>query len=335
MSRPVLTRRGAAVPFFDKALPELREYRPARDEQPDFDEFWARTLTEARQFPLDAQFLPYDAALRLVDVYDVRFSGWGGHRVAGWFVVPAGTTEPLPAVVTYIGYGGGRGLPHDWLAYPAAGLATFVMDTRGQGSAGSPGDTPDPAGGANAQTPGFMTRGVLDPDDYYYRRVFTDAVRAVETAAQHPLVDAERIVVAGSSQGGGITQAVAALYPGLAGAMLDVPFLTGYRRATALVDTNPYAEITKYLSIHRDHEEQVFRTLSYFDGMNFAARGTVPALYSVALMDMICPPSTVFGSFNHYAGPKEIRVWPYNKHEGGQTFQTRERLLWLRDLFKN
>ncbi|WP_166351431.1 acetylxylan esterase [Phytoactinopolyspora limicola] len=322
------------MPLFDKPLSELREYRPERVEPSDFDAFWTRTLAEAREFPLDAQFTPYDAALALVDVFDVRFAGWGGQPVAGWFIVPAGATEPLPTVVTYIGYGGGRGLPHDWLTLPAAGYASFVMDTRGQGSAGTPGDTPDPVGGANPQTPGFMTRGILDPDDYYYRRVYTDGVRAFEAAAQHPLVDAERIVVNGGSQGGGIAQAVAGLVPGLAGASIDVPFLTGFRRATEITSRGPYNELTTYLSIHRDHEEQVFHTLSYVDGTNFAVRGTAPALYSVAMMDAVTPPSTVFGSYNHYAGPKEIRVWPYNEHEGGQTFQIRERLHWLRGLFK-
>jgi cephalosporin-C deacetylase len=46
------------------------------------------------------------------------------------------------------------------------------------------------------------------------------------------------------------------------------------------------------------------------------------------------PPSTVFASYNHYAGPKEIRVWNFNKHEGGETFQVNEQLRWLRELFK-
>ena len=40
-----------------------------------------------------------------------------------------------------------------------------------------------------------MTRGMLNPETYYYRRVFTDAVRAVEAAQSHPAVDAERIAV--------------------------------------------------------------------------------------------------------------------------------------------
>ncbi|WP_374100720.1 acetylxylan esterase [Naasia sp. SYSU D00057] len=37
---------------------------------------------------------------------------------------------PLPAVVEFIGYTGGRGYPHERLAWPAAGFAHVVMDTR-------------------------------------------------------------------------------------------------------------------------------------------------------------------------------------------------------------
>ncbi|SCL35161.1 Acetyl xylan esterase (AXE1) [Micromonospora rhizosphaerae] len=76
----------------------------------------------------------------------------------------------------------------------------------------------------------------------------------------------------------------------------------------------------------------MFRTLAYFDGVNFAARATAPALYSVALMDDVCPPSAVFAAYNHYAGPKELQVWPYNRHGGGARFQPPIQLRWLRDL---
>jgi cephalosporin-C deacetylase len=105
-------------------------------------------------------------------------------------------------VVQFLGYHGGRGVPLDWLVFPAAGYAQLVMDTRGQGD----GATADPDPGANPQVPGFLTRGIADRDAYYYRRVFVDAVRAVDAARGHPLVDPDRVVVAGGSQGGGIAQ---------------------------------------------------------------------------------------------------------------------------------
>ena len=313
--------------MFDLPLDELRDYRPPLGEPADFDAFWQRTLTAARQHDLAAELVPYDALLPGVRVSDVRFSGYDGQRVAGWLVEPAGGDGPRPCVVQFIGYGGGRGRPHEWLLWPAAGYAVLVVDSRGQGD----GDTPDLPGMDTPQHTGLLTRGVLDPGQYYYRRLFTDAVRAVDLAAALPRVDPGRIVVAGASQGGGIAQAVAGLHRQVRAALIDVPFLTHFRRATEITDSQPYAELSVFCATNRDRIEQVFHTLGYFDGVHFAARATAPALYSAGLMDDVCPPSTVFAAYNHYAGPKRMQIWPYNRHEGGGTFQAPVQLPWLRD----
>ncbi len=196
--------------FFDLSFDELQRYLPPREEPPDFDAFWQATLEEARMHPLDVHFEPYDAGLATVETFDVTFRGYGGQPIKGWLLLPRHVSHPLPAVVEYIGYGGGRGFPTDWLLWSAAGYAHLVMDTRGQGSAWLKGDTPDPEPeGSNPHHPGFMTRGIVSPYTYYYRRVFTDAVRAVEAARAHPAIDAGRIAVTGGSQGGGIALAVA------------------------------------------------------------------------------------------------------------------------------
>lgn len=324
---------------FDLSPEELKIYLPQRTEPSDFDSFWAETLDEARQHDLDARFEPVDYGLQTVDTYDLTFSGYGGQPIKGWFTLPRRRSGPLSCIVEYIGYGGGRAFPIDHLVWSAAGYAHLIMDTRGQGSNWSTGDTPDPeVDGGNAQYPGFMTRGILDKQTYYYRRVFTDAVRAVEAAMSNDAVDVSRIGVTGISQGGGVTLAVAGLAPALLYdavvlCMPNVPFLCHYRRATEIVDSHPYGEIASYCKAHRDKIETVFETLSYFDGVNFAARATAPALFSTALMDTICPPSTVYAAYNHYGGDKTIRVWPYNQHEGGQSFQMIEQLKFVREIW--
>lgn len=327
------------MPLNDLSRPELVAYRPDLDEPADFDAFWTDTLADARSHDLALELAPVDAAMTMVELSDVTFAGWGGHPIKGWLARPAGVSGPLPAVVEYNGYGGGRGLAHERTIWAAAGYVHLFMDTRGQGSGwGDGGDTPDPVGSGPA-TPGFMTRGVLDPRDHYYRRVFTDGVRAVDAVRAIPGVDPTRVAVTGGSQGGGITLAVAGLVPDLAAVMPDVPFLCHYRRATELTGSNPYAEITAYLAVHRDHVEQAFRTFSYLDGVHFARRATAPALFSVALMDPICPPSTVYAAFNRYGElggdpAKSIEVYEFNEHEGGQGHQRGRQLHWLRDLLR-
>lgn len=322
------------MPFFDMPLEDLQTYRPPREEPADFDAFWQQTLAETRQHPLEASFEPVDVGLKTVETFDVTYSGYGGQRVKGWFLRPAGQRDPLPCVVQFIGYGGGRGFPFEWLVWPSAGYAHLVMDTRGQGSAWRKGDTPDLPDGANPSFPGFMTQGILNPHTYYYRRVFADAVRAVETARSHSGVDASRIAVTGGSQGGGISVAVSGLMPGdIAAAMPDVPFLCHFRRAVGMTDKHPYEEIVRYIRTQRDNEEQVFRTLAYFDGMHFAARSTAPALYSTSLMDDICPPSTVFATYNQVTAPKRIKVYRFNEHDGGGMHHTRDQIQFLRELW--
>jgi cephalosporin-C deacetylase len=320
------------VAHYDLPLVELREYAPALVEPRDLDGFWSTTLAEARSYPLAASFMPVETGLTEISSYDATFAGYGGSPVKGWLHLPAHGAGLLAAVVEYVGYGGGRGLAHERVLWAAAGYAQFVMDTRGQGSGWAAGTTADPDDPGDPAHPGFMTRGILHPERYYYRRLYTDAVRAVEAVRSHPRVDPTRVAVTGHSQGGGLSLAAAGLAEDLLGVMPDVPFLSDFPRAVTLVDTEPYAEIARYLRVHRDRADEVATTLAYFDVAILSRRARAPALFSVALMDETCPPSTVYAAYNAYGGPREIREYPFNNHEGGEGFHQVAQMRWLREL---
>ncbi|MFF2961901.1 acetylxylan esterase [Streptomyces sp. NPDC057963] len=274
------------MPLTDLPLADCRTYRPDLPVPAGFDAFWSDTLSQVTaggQDPVEKPvYTPVDTGLPQIRTYDVTLSGFAGRPVRGWLRLPAAAIEPLGCVVEFLGYGRGRGLAHENLLWASAGHAHLVMDTRGQGWSAAEGATADTDAGAAGAVPGFLTCGIESPETYYYRRVFTDAVRCVEAMRTHPEVDPGRIVVTGVSQGGGIALAVFGLVPGLAGVMPDVPFLCNFRRA---------AEIS---------------------GL---------------------PPYTCFTAYNHYAGPKDVRVYPFNGHEGGAAYQQREQLAWVRSLF--
>jgi cephalosporin-C deacetylase len=315
------------MPQFDLPLPSLLRYEPRPAEPADFDAFWAATLAAARTVPPVVAALRIPTGLRLVDTWDVTFAGFGGEPVRAWFSRPAGVTAALPAVVEYAGYGRGRGLPHERLTWVAAGYAHLLMDNRGQGELyGNGGDTPDPhAGGCRP-----VTRGILAPHDYHYRRLVTDAVRAVDAVRALPGVDPARVAALGNSQGGGLALAVAGLVPDLAAMLATAPFMCHVERAVELTDASPYGEIAQFLAVHRAAEEHVRRTLSYLDGVHFAGRAAAPGHFGTGLRDVVCPPSTVFAAYNAYAGTdRTMHTYPYNGHEGGDAVHVRRQLDWL------
>ncbi|MDQ4491199.1 acetylxylan esterase [Sinomonas sp. ASV486] len=339
------------MPALDFPLETLRSYRGSATAPADLGDFWDATLADARKPPLDVVLEPVETGLALIDTFDVTFTGFGGARIRGWLHVPAGPrgdvqAQPLPAVVQYAGYSGGRGLPHQDTVWAQAGWAMLIMDTRGQGYGGISGDTPDPHPSAGGIAyPGLMTRGIQDPEDYYYRRLYTDAVRAIEAAQALDAVDSARIVVHGVSQGGGLAIAAASLAAragigGVIACLPDVNFLSDFRRALDVATAGPYPEIERFLVRHREMAATALRTLDYFDVSLLARWATAPASFSVALRDEVCPPSTVYAAFNNYgedsperARPaKDITEWPFNNHEGGGEHQVAAHLRRLAEL---
>lgn len=328
--------------LFDLPLAELETYLPPVDEPADLDAFWTGTLAAARSaggasggVVLAAD--PVETGLRTVRTWDVTFAGHGGDPIRAWYSRPAHADDDtaLPVVVEYLGYGRGRGLPQERLVWPSAGYGHLLMDTRGQGSQyGSGGATPDPVGSGPA-TPGSVTRGIESPETAYWTRLVTDAVRAVDAARALPGADPRRTAIVGNSQGGGLAVAVSGLVPDLAAVMPSAPFFCHVPRALAITDADPYSEIVRYLSVHRGAVAQTMRTISYLDGMHLARRATAPALFSTGLRDTICPPSTAFATLNHYGGlaatapVRDIEVYPFNHHEGGEAFHAERLLHWL------
>lgn len=104
----------------------------------------------------------------------------------------------------------------------------------------------------------------------------------LEVARRHPLVDPDRLIVTGISQGGGITLAAAGL-----ASMAGVSFggrLPTYRSCATFGGPrrSPTSTRTPIVAGWRHLEDAVYHTLGYLDGVNLARRASAPALFSVA-----------------------------------------------------
>lgn len=120
------------MPLTDLPYDQLPSFRADVPESPGFDAFWEETLALARSTATAPHLTAVrEELLSAVEAYDVRFPGWRGQPVAAWLMLPAGSEGSLPTVVTYLGYGCGRGFPTDHLLFAAAGYAHLVVDSRG------------------------------------------------------------------------------------------------------------------------------------------------------------------------------------------------------------
>ena len=194
---------------------------------------------------------------------------------------------------------------------PSQGICVLSMDCRGQN-----GQSQDRRRAPEGHYAGWMTQGIRDPAQYYYRYVYADAVRRLELLAQRDEVDDEP---PGDHR----------REPGRrdyhwrsrrcrSGRFCRCPisrFCAIIKRAIEIATHGPYPEIPRFLKSFPHLYDDAIRTLSYCDCLNLAPWIKCRTVVSNCLWDDTCPPSTIFGVYNHIAAEKQIEVYPFHKHE--------------------
>lgn len=306
---------------YDLPLDQLKTYKPELTKQPDFDAFWDRTIARLGEVPAQAELTPFRYPSLRVNVARMQFLGFNHAPIEGWYAVPH-SDAPLPGLAVFHGYNSAfDGNIHDIVNLAQHGYAVLSMCVRGQ-----QGNSSDNVVASHGNVSGWITKGIMKPEEYYFRAVYMDAVRAVEVLAARPEVDPARIGVTGASQGGSITLAAAAFSPIPIVACADYPGFANFDRIIDATPHGPLHELNDYFRRYSDPEiERRARiTLSYHDIMNIATRVRCHTWMSVGLVDTVVPPSSTFAAYNHLNCSKEMSVYRYFGHEFIPGAQTRK-----------
>ena len=270
----------------------------APDAQPDFDAFWAETLAELAEVPLEPEWteIPEFSNEKRV-CYEVRYPSWGGGVSGGIVSIPVAEGK-YPVCIQYMGYGA----PVYYFDPNAdADRIEFAVSIRDQGIFKEGQDR-------------WIDRGLASRETFYYRGAFCDAKRAVDFVASLDKADTARIVSFGESQGGALTCVAAALDSRIKAIAPAVPFLGDYPDYAKIVWW-PVHEVFLQADAEGIDREDLFRMLTYFDVKNFAPRIHCPVYMSFGLQDATCPPHTNFAIYNNL-GTENKRFYcvPYCGH---------------------
>ena len=300
------------------------------DMQADFDEFWAAAkaqlpeLKEGETVNLTEIKSNSTHKIYLVEMQSVP-NGLEGDPVIvrGFFVEPQ-DGQKHPVLMHFFGWDDRNG----GVTVPSGGsdnYTEFWLSTRGQyhnnraASYEKKEEWIAEHGEWTAADP-CTYASILDPNDkynwfgfnfgdkngFYYRGAFMDCVQAVRFMASRETSDMNNLFAEGSSQGGALSYACAALS--------DYPFTAIAPNVAFLGDYPDYFDIVGWPgNVAKENQgtmtdEEMYAFLSYFDTKNLATKISCAVHASSGLADGTCPPHTNFAPFNNLNTEDKVMI---------------------------
>lgn len=266
--------------------------------------FWQNTLVSLAQEPLEAELEKIDEPLPY-QKFSLQLRSLDGVRIRALLSRPYTdkVDKRLPAIVTAPGYGGMEHAIN--LNECQRGYVVLQIFPRGQGESKDAIDL----GGVEK-----LAWNIEQPLGYYYQGAYADMIRGVDYLAARADVDDAKIAAMGTSQGGGLAVATAALDPRVSSVAAHVPFLCG------MSDQSENSGVKSILKNAGVCVEIALQTLAYFDPVNLAPLVNVPVLLSSGGKDLVCPGASIQSVYERLSGIKSLIHYPHLEHTSCSDF---------------
>ena len=281
---------------------------------PDFNDFWQETLGELSK--IDPQYkVTFDEnqSTYFHTVYKVEMQSYENIACYGWLSIP----KPKGKYPVLIGFGGYK-IELKPLYFDD--FISFTMNVRGI--------DPKVKEQINPENREQLLVNIEDKNNYVYRGIYMDCIRAVEFIYSHADMgmDLGRVIAFGGSQGASLALVTAAMMPDKINTVVsNNPIFFDWARHVEI--SKGQREINFPIRDMRDFErknpgvsiENMVQTLQYFEVQNFMPQVKCSVLYAVSLLDQFVPPGTALAAFNKMdpatLNKSELYIFPALGHE--------------------
>lgn len=280
------------------------EITPSRPVPEDFDAFWERKKKELAAVPMDVRMTPVDRAgiSSAIEMFDVRVEALGA-PVSGYYARPKGAApRSLPAILTLHGAGVASAYPGAVSVWAERGCIALDLNAHG-----IPNGQPKEfyAELLRGDLKNYQQRGVESRETMYFLGMYLRLVRAMEFLTAQPEWDGRTLVASGGSQGGAQAIVAAGLDARVTFISAGVPAISDL---TGVLEgrVRGWPRILPETKEAAEQRPKVVEAVRYYDAMNFATRARAEAMFTVGFVDVVCPPATVYATYNNLPGTKRI-----------------------------
>lgn len=285
---------------------EPEKIQPTTTLPDDFMQFWNKAKEDATNVPLEPlmTLIPEYCTFGL-NVYHVRFQNNApGNYIYGIVCIPKKEGK-YPAVLQLPGAG-----LHSFSGYKSlAGQGVITLEI---GIHGIPVNLQQEVYNnlSAGALKGYSLYNLDNKDAYYFKRVFTGCVRAIDFLFTLDAFDKKNLATMGGSQGGALSIITAALDPRVTcftsrhPGMCDI---TGYKHGRA--GGSPGLKDMEMTGL-----KDKLETSRYYDVVNFARFIRVPGCLTWGYNDTACPPTTMYSAYNTITGEKELMLYTETAH---------------------
>lgn len=290
-------------------------YKGSSKKPIDFDDFWDKKISQVETHKFSYTLVKKNINSNVALFFDLFFEAIDGAKIHAQLVTPKNLKKRYPGSLWFHGYHCDSGDWVDKIGVVAEGIVILALDCRGQG-----GESEDNTKTVGMTTKGLIVRGIEEGhSNLYFVRQFLDLASAAKILMNFDYVDENEITTRGSSQGGGLAIACAALVPKVKNVIATYPFLSDYRKAYSLDCQNTAFEELSYWFQFKDplhkKEEWFFQELEYIDIQNLAPRIQATVHWIVGGSDKIVPPITQMATYNKIRSTKLLYILPEFGHE--------------------
>jgi len=304
--------------------------RPGASMPKDFAKYWALEKKALADLKLEVKAVPVAQQSEGYICSDVELNCTGPTPARGYYAKPLNAApHSLPAVllVHAAGVKGSwcRSEPSSALNYARKGAICFDLNAHGMLN-GQPDTYYSDL--ENGELKNYFMKGVDNRDELYFRGMYLRLLRTIDFLAGQPEWDGKRIIVIGESQGGGQALAAAGLDSRVTAAVAIVPAMCDYfgsfqgRRGgwPQPFENNP-------------QKEEMKKVLPYFDDALLLKGSKANIFCEVGLIDLTCPPASVYAALNQAKGKKTICPVPFRGHQVAP-FTPEQNKLWQATIYK-